>query len=29
MKKISEEGCNYALKYHKPSDRIDEILNSL
>tara|TARA_Y100000389_G_scaffold204968_1_gene261383 strand:- start:8365 stop:8943 length:579 start_codon:yes stop_codon:yes gene_type:complete len=28
-KKISEEGYNYALKHHKPSDRIDEILCSL
>lgn len=28
-KKISHEGNTYALKYHKPSDRISEILSQL
>jgi hypothetical protein len=27
--KIAQEGHSYALKYHKPSDRIDEILSHL
>jgi len=29
IKKIAKEGNNYALKFHKPSDRIDEILSYL
>lgn len=26
---VSQEGHDYALKYHKPSDRIDEILSQI
>ena len=26
---ISQEGNKYALKYHKPSNRIDEILSQI
>ena len=29
IKKIAKEGNNYALQFHKPSDRIDEILSQL